>query len=240
MIGSIAPDFEYFFGLARPASHSMPEIVTFTFPLALALLVVFHALLKWPSISLLPSGLQARLIGPARRFRWFPASRFLLILLSLATGIVTHILLDEFTHPDSWAVLHCAALRTMVPVPAHPPMPMHAVLWYGTTVVGVLALAICSAFWYRRATAESVVLRPQFSAVVKWTILSFMLVTAVVLGYVNEAAWYGQLFRGASQRVRFVSVFAISATTVAAVELFGFSVIWQTFLARGETVPDRP
>jgi hypothetical protein len=34
--------------------------------------------------------------------------------------------------------------------------------------------------------------------------------------------------------------FAISCAMVAVVELFGFSVIWQTFLARGETVPDRP
>ncbi len=238
VVGSMAPDFEYFFGLRHPASHAMPGVVTFTFPLALAVLVIFHAIVKWPLISLMPGGLQARLIGPARRFRWFPARRFLLILLSLATGIATHILLDGFTHPDSWAVLHSAALRTMVPIPAHPPVPMHAVLWYGTTAVGVLVLAICSAFWYRRATAECALLRPQFSAVVKWTILSIMLATAVVLGYVNEAAWYGQLFRGASQRVRFVFAFAISATTVAAVELFGFSVIWQTFLGRRETVSD--
>ncbi len=238
VIGSMVPDCEYFFGLARPASHAMPGIVSFTFPLALAALVVFHGLVKWPLISLMPAGLQARLIGPARRFRWFPASRLLLILLSLAIGIATHVLLDGFTHPNGWAALHCAALRTMVPIPAHRPMPMHALLQYGTTAVGVLVLAICSAFWYRRATAESVLLRPQFSAVVKWTILSVMLATAVVLGYVNGAAWYGQLFRGASARVRFVFSFAISTSIVAAVELFGFSVIWQALLGRSQTVSD--
>jgi hypothetical protein len=238
--GSVAPDCEYFFGLRHPASHAMPGVVTFTFPLALAVLVIFHAIVKWPLISLMPGGLQARLIGPARRFRWFPASRFLLILLSLVIGIATHVLLDGFTHPDSWAVLHFAALRTMMPIPAHRPLPMHAVLQYGTSAVGVLALAIYTAFWYRRAPAESVLLRPQFSAVVKWTILAVMLATAVVLGYVNGAAWYGQLFRGASRRASSVFSFAISFATVAAVELFGFSVIWQTFLGRSETVPDRP
>ena len=38
VVGSMAPDCEYFFGLAHPASHSMPGVVTFTFPLALAAL----------------------------------------------------------------------------------------------------------------------------------------------------------------------------------------------------------
>ena len=237
VIGSMAPDCEYFFGLRRPDSHSMPGIVTFTLPLALALLVVFHSLLKWPLISLLPSGLQARLIGPARCFHWLPARRFLMILLSLAIGTATHILLDGFTHPHNWAVSHSAALRTMVSIPALRPMPMYVLLWYGTTAVGVLALTICFALWYRRAIAESVVM--QFSAVAKWTILAVMLATAVVVGYVNGAAWYGQLFLGSSQHVRFFSTLAISSTTVAAVELFGFSVIWQTFLGRRETVPDR-
>ena len=235
----MAPDCEYFFGLRHPASHTMPGVVTFTFPLALAVLVIFHAFVKWPLISLMPAGMQARLIGPARRFRWFPATRFLLILLSLAIGIATHILLDGFTHPDSWVALHFAALRTMVPIPAHRPMPMYTLLQYGTTAVGVLALAIGSAFWYRRATAERVLLRPQFSAAVRWTILSVMLATAVVLGYVNGAAWYGQVFHGTSQRVRFVFGFAISTSIVAAVELFGFSLIWQTLLGRSETVSDR-
>ena len=238
VVGSMAPDCEYFFGLRHPASHAMPGVVTFTFPLALAVLVIFHAIVKWPLISLMPAGMQARLIGPARRFRWFPANRFLLILLSLAIGIATHILLDGFTHPDSWAILHFAALRTMVPIPAHRPMPMYALLQYGTSAVGLLALAIGSAFWYRRAAAESVLLRPQFSAAVKWTILSVMLATAVVLGYVIGAAWYGQVFRGDSARVRFVFSFAISTSIVAAVELFGFSVIWQTWLGRRETVSD--
>jgi hypothetical protein len=235
VIGSMAPDSEYFFGLRHSASHAMPGAVTFTFPLALAVLIIFHAIVKWPLISLMPAGLQARVIRSAQGFRWLPATRFLLILLSLATGIATHILLDGFTHPESWVVLHCAALRTMVPIPAHRPQPMHAVLQYAITAVGVLALAICTAFWYRRATAESGILRPQFSAVVKWTILSVMLATAVVLGYMNGAAWYGQLFRGASQRARFVLGFAISTATVAVVEMFGFSVIWQTFLAGRQT-----
>jgi hypothetical protein len=63
---------------------------------------------------------------------------------------------------------------------------------------------------------------------------------AVVLGYVNGAAWYGQLFGGGSERVRFVFSFAIFTSIVAAVEMFGFSVIWQTFLTRSEIVSDSP
>jgi hypothetical protein len=41
----------------------MPDIVTFTLPLSLAVLIVYPSFLKWPLISLLSSGIQARVIG---------------------------------------------------------------------------------------------------------------------------------------------------------------------------------
>ncbi len=231
VVGSMAPDFEYFFGVTRTTSHAMPGIVIFTFPLALAVLVLFHTLIKWPLISLLPRGLQARVIGPARRFRLLPATRFLAILVSLALGIATHILWDGFTHVDGWAVVRSPSLRHFMWVPAHRPMHVFVVLQLASTLLGILVLTVALVMWYRRATVEDVALRPQFSPAAKWAILSIMTATAIVLGAVNGADWYRPLLAGASHRMQVVAGFAITTLTVGAVEMFGFSLIWRAFLA---------
>jgi hypothetical protein len=228
VVGSMAPDFEYFFRLKRSISHTMPGIVTFTFPLALAVLILFHTVVKWPSMWLLPRGLQARVIGSARRFRWLPLPRFLLILASLAIGIFTHVAVDSFTHPDGWVVVRWEALRQIVNVPLYHPMRMCMVLQLAGSAAGILLTAICFALWYRRAKPEAVAMRPQLSPAIKWAILIAMACTAAVLGYLNGPAWYGPLV-GGSQRVRSVGGFAITTVTVGTLELFGFGVIWSMF-----------
>lgn len=231
VVGSMAPDFEYFFGLARPVSHAFPGVITFTFPLALAVLIVFHELVKWPLISLLPRGLQARVVIPARRFRWLPATRFLLILLSVAAGIATHLVWDSFCHANGWAVEHFAPLSYSIHVLPHHTAPMFIVLQDGGTLLGALVLGISFGSWYKRAPQDKDVLLLQFSPAINAAVLSAMLVSALVLGYVNGTAWYGALLRGASQRLRFIG-FLITTTTVGIVEIFGFSIIWRVFLAR--------
>ncbi len=232
IVGSMAPDFEYFFGVARPLSHNMPGIITFTFPVALATLVLYHQLIKWPVISLLPRGMQARVVGPARRFRWFPATRFMWILLSLATGISSHIFLDGFTHPDGWAVLHTAALRRALSISGHHVVHLYLLLQVGATAIGMVMVAIYFVRWYRRAIPEEVALRPQFTSTAKWTIVSMMLATAVALGLVDGAHWYAFMLGGVTHRMRSLVAVTITVTSVGAIEMLGFSLIWRAFAAR--------
>ena len=231
VVGSMAPDFEYFFGVKRPISHTMPGILTFTLPLALAVLIVFQVVVKWPAIWLLPQRLQARVIGPARRFRWLPLTRLLQILASLVLGIATHILWDGFTHSDSWAVNGWPQLRHVVSVPLYHPMKLFAALQLFGSVFGVLLLGVCFLRWYLRTAPEPVAMRPQFASAIRWSILVAMMVTAVSLAYLNGAVWYGALV-GGSHRTQFVIGFALTAISVSALEMFGFSLIWQMIFAR--------
>lgn len=232
VIGSMAPDFEYFFGLARPVSHSFPGVISFTLPLAIVVLIIFHALVKWPLISLLPCGLQARMIGPAQRFQWWPPARLALILASLSIGIATHLFWDSFTHVDGWCVIHWRVLQSSAFALLHRQFRVFQLLQVGGTALGMFALALNFARWYKRAAKHEVGLRPQFSPATKWTILSAMSATAVVLGVVNGAKWHGALLHGASGRMHFLIGWVISTTTVGAVELFGFGLIWRIFLDR--------
>ena len=61
-----------------------------------------------------------------------------------------------------------------------------------------------------------------------------MTATAVVLGVVNGGEWYGALLQGASGRMRLLIGFVMTTTTVGAVELFGFGLIWRIFLVRAQ------
>lgn len=228
----MAPDFEYFFGLARPASHTFPGVITFTFPLALAVLVIFQAVVKWPLISLLPRGLQARVIAPARQFRWLPMRRLILTLLSLAIGIATHILCDDFTHPNGWAVAHFPVLRHTVIRIAGLPIAMYYVLQFGLSLAGLLALAVYFLRWYRRAP-QSEDFPPRFSPAANSAIVSTMVLIAIALGWMSgNAGVDGELLREYSDRLRFIIAFVITGTTVAAIEAFAFSIVWRMFLAR--------
>src|SRR5690349_24311549 len=75
VIGSLAPDFQYFVKLAGQErnAHTFPGAVLITFPAAVVMLFVYHSVLKWPVISLLPQLCQDRLFIPARQFRWGPS-----------------------------------------------------------------------------------------------------------------------------------------------------------------------
>src|SRR5689334_1125521 len=78
--GSLSPDFGYFIDQPRPYyMYTVPGLLLFDVPMAFALLWGFHALAKWPLLSLLPIDWQRRLYRHAQGFSFGPPKRFLLI-----------------------------------------------------------------------------------------------------------------------------------------------------------------
>jgi hypothetical protein len=69
VIGIMAPDFEYFLGLAQlgRSAHTFPGILTLSLPAALVALFVFQGVMKWPVFSLMPRAWQVRAVRPARQ-----------------------------------------------------------------------------------------------------------------------------------------------------------------------------
>lgn len=101
VIGSITPDFEYFFRMEHDSiySHTWAGIFWFDLPLGLLLVYLFNYLIKTELIENLPLFLN-------RRFSEFAflkrdlnnAKNLLLVLISLIIGIVSHIIWDKVTH----------------------------------------------------------------------------------------------------------------------------------------------
>src|SRR2546421_4037993 len=95
VIGSMMPDTVYFlpfFSEHDRYGHTLPGIFFYCLPAGVALLWLFHTLLKKPLISLFPRAQQGALLAASPDFRFTPLSRFALIVWSLLLGALTHIL----------------------------------------------------------------------------------------------------------------------------------------------------
>jgi hypothetical protein len=136
MIGSMAPDFAYFYSHAseRLVTHSLHGIFTFAWPVGFVVWWLYVRFLEEPSIALLPD--------PWRR-RFVPTGKLTLRLLAwvstaLIVGAATHILWDAFTHRSTFITRDLAVFRM------HPPgmrwLPVFEVLQVLSSIFGLLVL----------------------------------------------------------------------------------------------------
>jgi hypothetical protein len=153
IVGSMAPDFPYVLGTTeyRSLGHRWPGAFAFTLPASLAGLWLFHHIIKRPGAQLLPRGWQVRLQAYLGNFSFGGAARFVMILLSLAIGIATHLLWDAFTHPLRWHGRRLNWLDSRVKLPIVAPMPRFMLLQYASSLLGLAILGVAMAIWYRES-----------------------------------------------------------------------------------------
>lgn len=105
VIGSVAPDFEYFFKMSVNGqhSHTLLGILYFDIPVTILLAFLFHGIVKENLIANLPAFFQYRfqLLSELnfkahfRRYYW-------VVIISAAAGSFSHIFWDAFTHNDGF------------------------------------------------------------------------------------------------------------------------------------------
>lgn len=101
VIGSITPDFEYFFKMEQDSiySHTYAGIFWFDLPLGLLLAYLFNYLIRKDFIENLPLFLNRR-FSKYTGFRrdLTSAKNLVFILFSLFVGVASHIVWDKLTH----------------------------------------------------------------------------------------------------------------------------------------------
>ncbi|MBI3474399.1 MAG: DUF4184 family protein [Acidobacteria bacterium] len=153
VLGTFAPDFEYFLRLAPDVGygHTLPGTFLLTLPLALIVLWLFHAVVKAPVVELLPASFRDRLAEDVEAFRFGGAARFAMILLSILLGIATHLGWDSFTHPNTWVYRHWAILHASLKIPIIGATPLYKLFQHGSTAIGVGILVIWLLVWRQNA-----------------------------------------------------------------------------------------
>lgn len=105
VIGSMAPDFEYFLKMRVNSefSHTLPAVLYFNIPITIMLAIGFHSVVKKNLIENLPVYFQYRLDGLKNfDFTHYFKKNFLAVILSAGIGACSHIFWDSFTHNDGY------------------------------------------------------------------------------------------------------------------------------------------
>ena len=152
MVGSMAPDFGYFFSheASRALTHSVPGLFIFALPMGLFIWLFYVAFLEKATITLLSDRWHTR-------FAHTDAITLSLVARASAAivlGAVTHLLWDAFTHRGTFATNAIPAL--IAPTPGFSWLPIYHLLHAVSSVVGLVILA----FWARslhRLPAKSLI-----------------------------------------------------------------------------------
>jgi hypothetical protein len=142
MIGSMSPDFSYFFpfGLANTSWHNLRGILLFCLPAGLASWLFYVRVLERPTIDLLPEAWRVRVIRSDSRLS---IRALILAAIAVIVGAATHVVWDSFTHANTTVTAAFPALRTEVFSFHVRPVRIYFVLQCLSSVIGLLALA----FW---------------------------------------------------------------------------------------------
>jgi len=154
MIGSMAPDFGYFFSSAasRQVTHSFLGLFIFALPIGFFVWVFYVRVLEKTTITLLPDAWHARFARTGEITSMLMARASVAILL----GAITHILWDSFTHRGTFTTDAVPAL--LGPTPGVSWLPLYHFLHGLSSVVGLVILAL----WARhlRRQPAKLLIRP--------------------------------------------------------------------------------
>jgi hypothetical protein len=145
VVGSLICDAGYFSGSLHweKISHRLlAGSIGFGLPAGFAALLLFYAL-RTPFVRMLPAWYKRVLLPLCERPAGPPAS----LAVSLLIGAWTHIILDSFTHQDGWFVERLPLLQKSLFATPHGLFRICDVIYCGTTLVGVIWVALCYWRW---------------------------------------------------------------------------------------------
>ena len=119
IIGSMTPDFEYFIRMRDYSkySHTLAGIFWFDVPLGLALIFIFHNVVRNTLIEYLPFSLNVR-FSVFEKFNWnsYFIKNIVVVLVSLLVGIASHLFWDSFTHRGGYFAEAIPVLRDKIDI----------------------------------------------------------------------------------------------------------------------------
>jgi hypothetical protein len=143
VIGSMSPDFEYFFRMRffSNFSHTWEGLVWFDVPLAFVLVILYEIFIKEKLITHLPGGLNRRFYWARQHVTFYTTGYFAIILFSVALGAASHIAWDELCHAKGLFENQLPVLHRMFHVYGHRVYGF-TLLKHASTVFGLLFIAI--------------------------------------------------------------------------------------------------
>ena len=150
IIGSMSPDFEYFFRMSVMGIHGHTKAGLFYFdiPVTIILSILFHLVVKRNFIANLPAFLQGRFQDTLTLdFIKYLKKNWGIFFVSAFIGAASHIFWDSFTHNDRFFVRLFSDIYNNTYLPFRGAnYPLFYVLQQISTVVGLSAVALYIVF----------------------------------------------------------------------------------------------
>jgi hypothetical protein len=177
MIGSMAPDFGYFFSheVSRQLTHSFSGLFFFALPVGLTVWLFYVAVLEKASITLLSDRWHTRFAHTDAITLSLVARASIAIIL----GAVTHLLWDAFTHRATFVTDAFPVL--LGPTPGIRWLPIYHFLQGLSSVVGLAILANWARHLHRQPVKS--LIRPyKISEQARTGALSFLVIGSLLAG----------------------------------------------------------
>jgi hypothetical protein len=207
MIGSMAPDFGYFFSgdFSRQLTHSFSGLFIFALPAGLAVWLFYVAVLEKATITLLSDRWHTRFAHTDA----VTAPLIARACIAIVLGAATHLIWDAFTHRGTFVTNAFPVLTG--PTPGFSWMPIYHLLHGASSVVGLVILAI----WARglhRVPAKSLIRPYKISERARIGALWFLLVASLIAGLIE---WLPYAYRRYDAQFFFAAVGTLSGFFVA-------------------------
>ena len=181
VLGSMAPDFEYFLR-GRPSAeigHTLIGFLTFNLPIVVMVYFIYHMWIHKTLWSHLPSILQE---SPVQKPRSSKVLYVIVLLYSALFGMLTHVVWDSFTHLNGFMVRKLSILTYTVQVFDFS-IPLFKLLQHGSTIVGLL---IIISYMFIRARKNKYNDKGLIKRKQKWMYWSLIALVAMIL----FSLWY--------------------------------------------------
>ena len=207
MVGSMAPDFGYFFSYeaSRPLTHSIPGLFVFALPVGLLVWLFYVAMLEKATITLLSDRWHTRFAHTEA----ITASLIGRASLAIVLGAATHLLWDSFTHRGTFMTDAFPIL--LVATPGFPWLPIYHLLHALSSVVGLLILARWARHLHRQP-AKSLIRPYKIRERARIGALWVLLAATLIAGF---ADWLPYAHARYDTQIFFVAVGSMSGFFVA-------------------------
>ena len=231
VIGSMAPDFAYFFSLGVSGSftHTPLGVPVYCVPAGLLVYLIYHTLLRQPVLAWLPRTIGARMAAPVP-WPLDSVRAVAIVLVSLAIGAASHIFWDSFTHANTMIVTSDSVLRTLVSVGGYR-IPLFKILQQLSSLVGFFVIATCVVAWIRR-TEPAADHQGQLSTRGKVLALGAVLASGVIGG--TAALFYRHAASIEHGLFNFVVTGMAGATIAIVVLCIGWQMNHRQLVTRGD------
>jgi membrane-bound metal-dependent hydrolase YbcI (DUF457 family) len=180
MVGSMAPDFGYFFSheASRALTHSFSGLFIFALPVGLLVWLFYVAFLEKATITLLSDRWHTR-FAHTEAITLSLAGR---AAVAIVLGAVTHLLWDSFTHRGTFVSDAIPAL--LAPTPGFAWLPIYHLLHALSSVVGLVILIRWARHLHRKP-ARSLIRPYKIREVTRVRALWVLLATSLIGGLLD-------------------------------------------------------